>query len=206
MKDRPIIFSGPMVREILAGRKTQTRRVVGRVLNFGPITEFDVSDTPGYNWHFRDSHARWQDISHDRLIQCCPYGRRGDRLWVRETWGESVRELVYGADYPDNFRDYGRPWGNAMFMPRYASRIRLEITGARAERVQEISGEDAIAEGIQIARCGCEACSMTSALCPADASAAIIYFRAIWDHVNAKRGHPWDSNPWVWAISFRRIV
>lgn len=90
MKERPILFSDPMVRAILEDRKTQTRRGITRLLKFGEITELQRSSTKGYDWTFRDRRRLWNDISHARLLECCPYGRVGDRLWVKE------EHYVYG--------------------------------------------------------------------------------------------------------------
>lgn len=88
MRERPILFNAPMVRAILQGRKTQTRRLVKDLRGFGRVTEFGASDTAGYDWHFRDRDMRWNDLRNDQLMQTCPYGQPGDRLWVRETWVE----------------------------------------------------------------------------------------------------------------------
>lgn len=90
--ERPLLYSGPMVVAVLrdVDPKTQTRRGVTRLAGFGQITDLGLSDTPGYDWHFRDSAMRWHDITHARLLECCPYGQFKDRLWVREThfaWG-----------------------------------------------------------------------------------------------------------------------
>ena len=127
VKERPILFSGAMVRAILEGRKTQTRRA----LNRNKLYNGFAFDDP-------------------RIARACPYGQPGDRLWVRETWhlwGPPEHQiLAYRADYedPDSYT-----WRPSIFMPRGYSRLMLEVVGARVERVQDISETDAIAEGMQ---------------------------------------------------------
>ena len=188
MKERPILMSAPMVCALIEGRKTQTRRVVA-------LREFGPSDTPGYHWHFRDRRGLWNDISTERLLELCPYGVPGDRLWVRETWhhedascfdpkcGQPTHIFYRVTEpYPESIR-----WRPSIFMPRWASRITLEITDIRVQRVQEISPDDIVAEGI-----------------PKHLNADTEYIR-LWDFLNAKRGLGWDKNPWVWAIAFRRV-
>ncbi|HET6788245.1 MAG TPA: hypothetical protein VFH49_09800, partial [Aquabacterium sp.] len=86
MAERPILMSAPMVRATLDDLKTHTRRDITRLTGFGQVTDFGPSDTPGYAWTFRDRQGRLHDISHERLLECCPHGQPGDRLWVRETW------------------------------------------------------------------------------------------------------------------------
>ena len=190
MKERPIIFSTDMVKAILEGRKTQTRRVIkpqpDRVINGVPFEYL------GHKYH---------DAS-DRAIRC-PYGQVGDRLWVRETWATqksidrfspsyignaATVPLWYKADAVNgrSFIGLGK-WRPSIFMPRWASRITLEITEVRVERLQEITFEDFKKEGIEMDGSW-------------DGS-----FARLWDSLNAKRGYSWESNPWVWVISFRRL-
>jgi len=179
MKERPILFSGPMVREILEGRKIQTRRVVSKQV----LSEFHPSSMSFETW--------------------CPYGKPGDRLWVRETWQFTGTELnvepgyVYRATDPDWSEMEGWKWRPSIFMPRDASRILLEVTGVRVERVQEITEDDARAEGCQGEP------EYTS-----KGGQGWVYdfeFQKLWDSINAKRGYSWESNPWVWVVSFRRV-
>ena len=130
----------------------------------------------------------------------CPYGVPGDRLWVRETFYsngmcKNTMSCHYRATYNGLFTPDTVPWKwtPSIFMPRWASRITLEITGVRVERVQDISEEDARAEGI-----------------PDEYRAGhrIYYrprFKTLWDSINAKRGFGWDSNPWVWVVEFKRV-
>ncbi|MFN8993924.1 MAG: hypothetical protein ACK5X3_09750, partial [Pseudomonadota bacterium] len=142
----------------------------------------------------------------------CPYGQPGDRLWVREAWltvdGESA---FYRADYaPDakGERDHGVSWRPAMFMPRWASRIELKVTGIRVERLQDISEADAVAEGVERTVTGdgwrryCndeqqEAAGLTPC------SSAIGSFQSLWESINGPGA--WGANPWVWVVEFRRI-
>ena len=157
MKTRPILFSGPMMRALLDGRKTQTRRVVKR--NGAGRAEFG-----GKQWHIDDPNA----------VKACPYGTPGDLLWVRETHGfvspdEYVRpfdecNIFYRADYQPGEARYGNPgdwpvdeargdndcpkWRPSIHMPRWASRLTLQLTDVRVERVQEISEDDVLNEGI----------------------------------------------------------
>lgn len=176
MKERPIIFSGPMVRAIIEGRKTQTRRVV-----------IGTKD----DWN------------------SCPYGQLGDGLWVRETFLLRARGkvVVYRADMSEpeasGFGAMYGGWKPAIFMPRKLSRIALEVTDVRAQRLQDISEDDAKAEGLrhhhswggaESWRAGDDISDFNPQRC----------FMKMWDSINARRA-PWASNPWVWAISFKRI-
>ncbi len=178
MKERPILFSGEMVRAILDGRKTQTRRLCAPAKASGGLVDIQ-----------------------------CPYGERGDRLWVRETWycdipadsrtEEKKLNLYFRADGEagDQFEQLDPPslklWKPSIHMPRIFSRITLEIESVRVEQLQSISKEDAKAEGMS-------ACVGVSCPC------AIIGYEKLWDEINGKRA-PWASNPWVWVIEFRRV-
>lgn len=212
MTERPILFSGPMVRAILAGTKTQTRRVVKGAPSWA--TDAGVSYfTPEGMQSFRGRHPEHGPV--EKFIRC-PYGGPGDRLWVRETWQE-----FFSDELPANRRD-GRPgrmgiparpdrksvvayradgelahprdgqanWRPSIHMPRWASRMTLEVTEVRVQRLQEIGEEDAKAEGI------------VATLNPRAS------FAILWDSINGKgkriEPHPWESNPWVWAVSFKR--
>lgn len=200
-KEKPILFSAPMVRAILDGRKTQTRRVLSRLSGLGAVTCFEGSETTGYDWALRDKRDMWNEFRNDELMSRCPHGTSGDRLWVRETWGLHDTQP---SDGPENATVYYRAtdgdshelrhqlWRPSIFMPRWASRITLEITDVRVQRVQEITEEDAIAEGSQ---CSGVPASLTNRGA----------FAKLWDKINAKRGYGWDANPWVWAISFKRV-
>lgn len=203
MKERPILFSGPMVRALLNGRKTQTRRVVKPQPAYpdsynGERNEF----TEGYlSWFFRGATQASQ-------IWKCPYAP-GDRFWVRETHANLALPgyepvVVYRAD-GEMVLPPGVKWTPSIHMPRWVSRLTLEVTGVRVERVQDISGEDAKAEGVTSPRCGCEVCSRSSLMCPADASSHIEEFRTLWQSINDRPWMCWDENPWVWVVSFKLV-
>lgn len=200
MKERPILFSGPMVRAILDGSKTQTRRVVkGIALDWLEPEVF----TPEFVAN-PDNHL-------------CPFGQPGDLLYVRETWAEGSRlhegewsdTIVYRADH-DYADTRGWGWSSPRFMPKRHARLWLRVTDVRVERVQDISREDSIAEGIE--RVGGDlSCTpwRNYALGPDEPSAKnsaspIHSFSTLWDSINAKRA-PWAENPWVWAITFEKV-
>jgi len=181
-RDHPILFSGPMVRAILEGRKTQTRRV--------------VNPDPGSNINpvfLEDGQWQWETVESRRR---CPYGQPGERLWVRETFwnsrGDDSMPTLYKADQDDLLpadQDYHQgPWKPSIHMPRWASRLTLNITEIRVERINDISVVDSRAEGIPAA--------------PAGSSENIDLFAELWDSINANRGFGWESNPWVWAVTF----
>ena len=175
MKERPILFSGPMVRAILDGRKTQTRRVVKPQPDWIRPRVSDDGIAHGYCGSGPTDGIK------------CPYGTVGDRLWVRESWaksGEVGDATEYRADNPDPI---GAKWRPSIHMPRWASRIDLEITGIRVERLQEISERDAMAEGCEY---------LTN-------SVARSNFVKLWISINGQDS--WSANPWVWVIEFKRI-
>lgn len=190
MTERPIIFSAPMVRAILDGRKTQTRRVA-KLTSGGHVKE----PRGNRRWHPADPAA----------TAACPYGQVGDRLWVREAWWQLLHEtpVRYRAD--NNLLYDEVTWRPSIFMPRCASRITLAITDVRVERLQAITRYEARAEGIPDG--GCLSCGESEPCgCPNPRPDARYAFVWLWDSINAKRGHGWDSNPWVWAITFERIA
>jgi len=198
MKELPILFSGSMVRAILEGRKTQTRRVVRMISRKGcPWCE----EKEPYEWIETGNELAGYDYRQPCrcIIENCPYGQPGDRLWVRETWwrpdGRSKR-IVYRADYANP----GTGWRSPIHMPRWASRITLEITGIRVQRVQEISEEDAKAEGCSKEAVGAEARALGGMHFTARKQ-----FAELWDSINAKRGFGWGLNPFVWVLSFRKL-
>lgn len=199
--ERPILFSAPMVNAILGGLKTQTRRVA-RVTDAGCKPGF-VTPLCGHTPRSLREHEAY-----------CPYGRPGDRLWVREKWRHfgnvssgrnPVRANVsYAADGATaergewkNFEsapvrawwNTGKtPWAPSIHMPRWASRITLELTGVRVEQLAGISWDDAVAEGW-----------------PGTEDGAIRWFRDLWNSVNSARKLGWAVNPWVWVLEFRRL-
>jgi len=184
MKERPIIFSTDMVKAILAGNKTMTRRVIKKPMALPP----DNQIIPELLRTAKDIMATW-----------CPYGQVGDRLWVRETWLDYAGMPVYRADksIPDVYH-----WRPSIFMPRWASRITLEITELRAERAQEITPEDCLREGVLTRNQSAYESFSTDYRSPTE---LLKNFQILWDSFNARRGHGWDKNDWVWPISFRRL-
>jgi len=198
-RERPIVFSGEMVRAILNGRKTQTRRVVK------PQPE----QRDGYEGlHWRD---RWADPADEMRIILpgyCPYGVPGDRLWVAEhvatpgPWNiPDLCKLWYPADGQCPFAEavqYQRAEG----MPRWASRLLLEIVAVRVERVQDISEADADTEGTTDHYYCEEPTHNTDGIHRCN---PIGDFQLYWDSLNAERGDGWEANPWVWVITFRKI-
>lgn len=180
MKDRPIIFKGEMVRAILAGTKTQTRRVVKP--GFRVMHGINPDGSLLTNRIFRDgSNIR------------CLYGTVGDRLWVRETF-MPMPHLNAKAFYRASDPLVGGKWKPAIFMPRSLSRITLEITGVRVQRVQDISEADAIAEGVTI-----KPDAGIAAIVAKDTPARMEFWH-LWESINKN----WNSNPWVWVLEFRR--
>lgn len=198
MQLRPILFSAPMVRAILDGRKTQTRRVVKPQ----PV----YKDGLGLDWFNRK--GEWigftgQAVSHGYSTDAyrCPYGQPGDRLWVRETW--AVRGLAWGMKpsqaakiaspaawryAADDTTGWQHGWKPSIHMPRAASRITLEITGVRVERLQEIKTGDCWAEGI-----------------PASPDVNPWHeYGDLWESINGPGS--WNANPWVWVVEFKRVA
>jgi hypothetical protein len=203
-----------MVRAILDGRKTQTRRVVKRIAGIGEVTEFQRSDTTGYDWIFRDKRSLWNDLTNSELVDRCPCGYVGQRLWVRETW---ATDGVYDDTRPSLLDEFVEPfyrasgesagrWRLSIHMPRWASRITLEITNVRVERVQYISEADAIAEGVDPGCYNCGEPQLPSGCgCQKPKPLPVDAFIYLWDSINAKRGYSWESNPWVFVVEFRRL-
>ncbi len=210
VKENGILFQAPMVRAILEGNKTQTRRIADRVKGFGKIRQFGESNTPGYDFHFRCRRGLWQDFRKQELIDRCPYGKAGERLWVRET--HYVERAGY-QDGTDRFILYKATddhapvskWTPSIHMPRFASRINLEIVRVGVERLQDISFNDAIAEGIL--QTSDE--SMTnrtwrdySGLGVSSTMSPFSSYRTLWESINGPAS--WDQNPWVWVIEFKK--
>ncbi|CAN7423150.1 hypothetical protein LJR029_007046 [Caballeronia sp. LjRoot29] len=222
MKEIPILFSAAMVRALLDGSKTQTRRVVS--------AQPEVSDKGNLmgEWFRRPLDGllcpRLQNIT-----IYSPYGQPGDRLYVRERWAVGARadvfaprELDPGTWLQDNGglwfeADRAEPahafsprgtWRQGMFMPKWASRIWLENIGVRVERLQDISEADAIAEGIESFKTDDPDFQDMWRDYYEDGSASgnpIGSYMSLWNTLNAKRGYGWDLNPWVWVVEFKRI-
>ncbi|HWH38396.1 MAG TPA: hypothetical protein VNU21_01055 [Usitatibacter sp.] len=197
MKERPILFSAPMVRAILEGRKTQTRRVVKRprTVTANYVLRPELYDEPGFTWWNHPDGLRCG------FSQACPYGKPGDRLWVRETWRPALEHLSectgptdirYAATVSEAEWATMR-WRPSIHMPRWASRINLEVTGVRVERLQDISEQDAADEGVG------------ALVPPAREGNPDQYrktFRELWETING--ADSWAANPWVWVVEFKR--
>lgn len=202
-KERPILFNGAMVRSILSGQKVVTRRPIkGR-----QIPSRSNSDSPERQWiAVVQDHPRWgfavfgateEECAAELAIYgACPYGRRGDRLWVREAWAEidiaqapGEKWVVYREH--DNRTDYGGPWKPSIHMRRRDSRILLEITDVRVEQLQDITPSQCIAEGAwreedkELGR----------------GQEAVEAFADLWNST----GGDWDASPWVWVVEFKRM-
>ncbi|HGI9287673.1 hypothetical protein [Pseudomonas aeruginosa] len=235
MKERPILFTGPMVRAIIEGRKTVTRRV----MKYQPHE--DASVTVGnYNVTVVDRHgeqqpgpeafgAWWSDGERGCI---CPHGQPGDQLWVRETWtdvnmcgapalayraDEDIRDLMEEPGFLDDRGafNYDDPrvkpypfacwyaeldqarWRPSIHMPRWASRILLEITSVRVERLQDITRSDIRAEGLE---------------CPPELRSDDVspnyrdWYPAAWRELWESTGGDWEANPWVWVVEFKRVA
>jgi hypothetical protein len=188
IKERPILFTGDMVRAILKGNKTQTRRIVKPqpVLKTGERIG-NIAVKPSLEWK-----NGWNIFLEFVRNQFAPY-RVGDRLWVKETFcaggalGADGR-IQYRADYPDGRNPSGLNWKPSIFMPRQASRITLEVLSVRVERVQEISEEDAQAEGTQFPAAGPNSCYRMG-------------YQSLWEKINGAKS--WHENPWVWVVEFK---
>lgn len=196
LKERPIIFSGPMVRAIMEGRKTQTRRVVKNPEWYGCPT----GDCPHQTQYECD-----QAMNDPSVLADCPYGEPGDRLWVKsQHWHKPVSDLCPERIWCDEdellrSRDYTGPYEDrrcgfeslssdfrkrpSIFMPRWASRLTLEVVNVRVERLQAISEADKLAEG----------------------ATPEVPFGTVWRKINIKPGIRWEDNPWVRVVEFKKL-
>lgn len=251
MGERPILFSGAMVRALLAGTKTQTRRVVKSVelargeargvrVAPGTFCYLDFDGVPGLSWRpFGGSPT--VPYPPEKVATACPYGAPGDRLWVRETWRPSIIHthgldscdcddvlVKYAADGSDRVfssatgyavaEDWTMPDAAkrgdvpSIHMPRWASRLTLEVTGVRVERLQDISEADARAEGAQVVPFypddGFPLSDGWTHV--GDDGKCVLYtsardsFRALWESINGTDS--WASNPWVWCVEFKQVT
>jgi hypothetical protein len=187
MSERPILFSAPMVRAILNGTKTQTRRIV------------KPPPSSGMRWEpvVMNGYGGWVD-GHGSP-RPCKVAKRGDLLWVRETWAydfaavhakrDADGPFVYAADGRKKTKTLCGRWRPSIHMPRAASRITLRVTEVRAERLHDMTAADAWAEGIPSSP-------------DVDPSHE---FAELWDSLHTSQGARWDDNPWVWCVSFERV-
>lgn len=230
IEEHPLLFSGEMVRAVLEGKKTQTRRILTvpwkgsmRTLPYEPYYD----DYDG-KLMFCDEYGDWHDVA---TYQHCPYGRPGHRLWVKETWrpdernSETLGGIRFRADeafvqidnskeaicrWLDLFKagDIGKQlvdakWRPSIFMPRWASRITLEVERIAVQRIQSISWHEIKAEGV-----ACPEHDFESGFCCSECPVLRETFRTLWDKINGERFDgwgAWEKNPWVWVIEFRRV-
>lgn len=232
MKERPILFSAPMVRAILAGTKSITRRIVK------PQPDLNTYDGPGaprpdapeshrYHW---PSHLAKSMVDVRDMGSIGPYGAKGDRLWVREThaFGPICNDPDDWRDNPDDWAVFYRadgderpwktsldedaeeiapPWRPSIFMPRWASRIALEVVSVRVERLHEITEEDARAEGVTPYVPGHGAVTASELAAEPGIRSPMMYrfgFEQVWCDINGTES--WRANPWVWRVEFKRTT
>jgi hypothetical protein len=237
--ERPILFSDAMVQAILAGRKTQTRRLVrsmrtvrGESSAFTTDRNLEPVVVNGTPWLTEGPAEADRIDERGRTLLTSPYGLPGDRLWVREAWAPADRS-VFGQSYdcdppqsiiyrangvalihrvgeppveacpPQNYTPSDGRWRPSIYMPRWASRLTLEVVSVRVERLQQITPEDILAEGVagdKWSRLAIERDGLTAGLC---AQLQQLWIR-LWNSINGDRA-PWASNPWVWRVEFRRV-
>lgn len=233
MTERPILFSAPMVRALLAGTKTQTRRLV-KLPHQNPLGKWEPVQCGGPNGgRTRDGKILplQQAIGHSRTgeILLCPHGQPGDRLWVRETWAGPLVDGDVAERYGFDWADYRKPtfcsyaadggprpefmdadgnlqqrWTSGIHMFRWASRILLEVTEVRVERLQDISEADAKAEGASFHDgLGIGHSGWRHDFGDVHGDARSAYAR-LWEQINGPGS--WAANPWVWAVSFRMVT
>ncbi len=214
-KERPIIFSGPMVRAIIDGQKTQTRRVLRKQppVDLTGRWSLCVSSTERKSrdkWSYRildDNGHIYTERGRERCVAqiACPFGLYGDHLWVRETWANLNKpgiasEIIYRADdgnwnpandAPGEYKADGGTWKSPLFMPRWASRLLLEVKEVRIELLQDITLEDSSAEGVR-----------SPFTIPENYR---LGFMELWNRFNRSPDLRWSDNPWVWVIGFRVI-
>ncbi len=201
MNEKPILFNSEMVNAILSGRKIMTRRIISEKA----LHLFGVAASSGECHPIELCGQRSQSY----YLEFCPLGKPGDQLWVRETWArynidQTSHDMAYRATAPADWPKDGL-WRPSIHMPRWASRINLLITGVRVERLQDISEEDSMNEGI-------DADSLAESQdhydCIADHNmtgrpTAKGYFSNLWQSIYGEES--WEANPWVWVINFERM-
>lgn len=210
MRERPILLNSEMVRAILSGQKTQTRRIMKvqpESDQFGLLRITDStkrSDIGKYHW--AESNACGTHVR--SMLFSCPFGAVGDRIWVRETFASGLSTkstLAYRAthkreDLEDGFYDTIK-WTPSIHMPRWASRITLEITDVRVERLQDITDVESMREGIQnLTTCSHGDFGIPGAVTAQNPRRA---FQLLWESIYGKGS--WQANPWVWVIEFKRV-
>ncbi|HBY0080846.1 TPA: hypothetical protein MIM91_22720 [Klebsiella pneumoniae] len=232
MKERGMIFNAEMVRAILDGRKTQTRRIMKAQPSedFTPMNMALEADykarwyTPGIvdkDGYLQPAGKEVFGVANENEGYSCPFGAVGDRIWVRETWArynidQDSHDMAYRATIPEDWPESGR-WRPSIHMPRWASRITLEITDVRVERLNAISEQDAQSEGVHtevwdqtvVARNYAaidEFFQFWSEDMPHYVEMNQLYrssFRSLWESIYGAEN--WQANPWVWVIEFKRV-
>ena len=206
MKERPILFNSEMVRAILDDRKTMTRRVIK------PQPHICYNGDLIYKDHLIGSEIKeYNSIPYPEIEGVSLYGIPGDQLWAREAWCKFDNRILYKANYKGQ-KSKPFKWKPSIHMFRRHSRIQLEITSIRVERVQNITEEDALKEGSFLNRCPCTEMNKP----PKNNIEAVFQqtgchihgteFKHLWNSINKKRGFGWDANPWVWVVEFKRIT
>lgn len=229
MKEHPLLMNGAMVRAVLDGSKTQTRRIVKKVGLAAPVPQSVIDGAATYA---------------GGMVAHCPYGQPCDRIWVRETWGvishawdeacnlidwvpdrpaTAISEMPFGQGYYSGHVIYaadgafewsgdddgdGEPrsaWHPSIHMPRRASRIQLEIVSVRVERLQDISDADIVAEGIDMEALA-ESQDRYDIVCKGSDASGRATERTAWRDLWESTGGDWDANPWCWAITFKRVA
>lgn len=217
-KELPILFKPEMVRAILENRKTQTRRILKIQPAKGWTPDLYCTGVPHLGWsnYRRRGDGVWEQ---DGTRYYCPYGKPGDRLWVKETFSfprsfddrkptqilpdPGIEYLAGGTTVnAEHLCDRGK-WRPSIFMPRWASRIILEVKDVRVQQLHEITDADAYAEGVQVpVTPRGKALLCVSQKRPVPGVGAVPEFAALWESINGKRGFGWDINPWLWRIEF----
>ena len=221
MKERPILFNAEMVRALLDGRRTQTRRPIKPQPEFESGFDYPHEHELAIYWKKEDSYNSIGELKAD-MLKHCPFGQVGDRLWVKETFLLDDNGVpshmgiqyfpVYKADYADG-NYWEAKWRPSIHMPRWASRITLDVVAVRVERVQEISEGDVDAEGLYCpyervvthsedysAPCYVEGpCHNYDRFCEKSMQEN---YKELWNSIYGKT-FPWESNPWVWVVEFK---
>lgn len=219
VKEWPILFSGAMVRALLAGTKTQTRRAIKGI----EIKDCAQPSTVTFTRDVKGQYAYGQNLTLNDLnsyflgiMEFCPFGKVGDRLWVREAWRTlkewdklKPSELDFDAEgyinYEADWLSLNNLWGryrHARFMPYWASRLLLEITAVRVERLQDITQADAIAEGIEKSDYGYRDYGSLNRWIGGNYAAELSYY-SLWNLINGADTH--SDNPWVWVVEFKVV-
>lgn len=190
MRERPILFNGAMVRAILEGRKTVTRRALIKSSQPDTIfpSDFSASEAMVELNSTRFGTTWWK---------ACPFGKPGDRLWVRETWANGTTRAMYRAGCNESYTPPDGQWRPSIHMPRWACRLLLEVTDVRVERLQAITYEQAVAEGVHR--------DQRMWYATYEGGQAFQYPEQAFAQLWRQTGGDWDANPWVWVVEFKRV-